>query len=269
MHGAAFATFAGGSAAGFEWLCDEGEEAVSEYVSAGSWVRRFCGRCGSVAPTVIGDNAFVAAGCFDDDPGSPATPPFHMFVGSKAGWARVPADGAQRYEGAPPDYEPPPELPPAPELPPLSGPGRIRGGCLCGGVAWEVGPAAGLVHCHCSRCRKSHSAAHASNFMAAGEGFGYTRGAELVRTYKVPEAERFTTAFCTTCGSNVPRRPGAGADFVVVPAGGVETEVGPLPEVHIFVGSKAPWFEIGDDIPRYDTYVPGFASSGEWAKAQS
>jgi hypothetical protein len=28
------------------------------------------------------------------------------------------------------------------------------------------------------------------------------------------------------------------------------------PTHHIFVGSKAPWFSITDDLPRYDAHVP-------------
>jgi hypothetical protein len=26
---------------------------------------------------------------------------------------------------------------------------------------------------------------------------------------------------------------------------------------HVFVGSKAPWFEITDDLPQYREYTPG------------
>jgi hypothetical protein len=28
------------------------------------------------------------------------------------------------------------------------------------------------------------------------------------------------------------------------------------PESHIFVGSKAPWFDITDDLPQYEGYPP-------------
>ena len=54
---------------------------------------------------------------------------------------------------------------------------------------------------------------------------------------------------------------------MVVPAGSLETDPGDLPQVHIFVGSKAPWFDIADEIPQHSVYVPGYASSHEWAAA--
>jgi hypothetical protein len=28
------------------------------------------------------------------------------------------------------------------------------------------------------------------------------------------------------------------------------------PACHVFVGSKAPWFEITDDLPQYPEYAP-------------
>ena len=36
----------------------------------------------------------------------------------------------------------------------------LRGSCQCGGVKFEItGPLTGVAHCHCSQCRKAHSAA--------------------------------------------------------------------------------------------------------------
>jgi hypothetical protein len=122
-----------------------------------------------------------------------------------------------------------------------------------------------LVYCHCSRCRKGRSAAFGANVFAEPDAFRYTRGAELVRIYKVPEAARFNVAFCTVCGGAVPRSLTAGARYLVVPAGSLDDDPGPLPRpIHIFVGSKAPWFEIGGDLEQWDTYPAGCASSHEW-----
>jgi hypothetical protein len=50
----------------------------------------------------------------------------------------------------------------------------------------------------------------------------------------------------------VPNRP-----YVVIPMGGVEGDPGGRPRAHIFVDSKAPWFEIADDLPQYREYPPG------------
>src|SRR5437016_5582954 len=65
-------------------------------------------------------------------------------------------------------------------------PGVVRGSCLCGGIAYEIaGPAPGpIVNCHCARCRKARSAAHASNLFVEQSRFRWLRGEELLVSYK-------------------------------------------------------------------------------------
>jgi hypothetical protein len=111
-------------------------------------------------------------------------------------------------------------------------------------------------HCHCSRCRKARGAAHASNLFAPLDGLSFTRGEDRLASYKVPEAERFTQVFCRTCGSPLPcPQPARGA--AVVPMGSLDGDPGVRPSRHIFVASKAPWYEIADDLPRDAEYTPG------------
>ena len=132
----------------------------------------------------------------------------------------------------------------------------VRGSCLCGEVGYEIeGPFAAFRHCHCSRCRKARGAAHASNLFVAADRFRWTRGEDRLDAFKVPDARFFTHTFCRTCGSSLPRvDPDRG--IAVVPAGTLDDDPGVRPTEHIFVGSKAPWFEIADDLPRYGERPP-------------
>jgi hypothetical protein len=43
----------------------------------------------------------------------------------------------------------------------------------------------------------------------------------------------------------------------VVPAGSLDDDPGARGKIHIFVGSKASWYEIADDLPQHDAYPPG------------
>jgi hypothetical protein len=83
----------------------------------------------------------------------------------------------------------------------------------------------------------------------------YTRGEELVESYKLPEAERFTHCFCRVCGSSLPFRNVA-RGMVVVPMGSLDEDPECPPRAHIFVGSKAPWFTITDELPQFEENVP-------------
>jgi hypothetical protein len=42
----------------------------------------------------------------------------------------------------------------------------------------------------------------------------------------------------------------------VIPAGTLDDDPRPVPGIHIFVGSKAPWFEIRDSLPQFSEYPP-------------
>lgn len=248
VHGAAFATYVVTSAEGFRWI--QGNEMVRRYESSPGGHRSFCSRCGSI---VAGDPAegriFMPAGCLDDDPGT--RPLAHLFVASKAPWHEI-SDDLQRFEAYPPGFgQPAPERPPRP----AGREGVVRGSCLCGGVAYEIeGDLEMIRNCHCSRCRKARSAAHASNLFPDPKGFRWTEGEELLESFKLPDAKRFTSCFCRVCGSSLPR---VGPGYVVVPAGTLDDDPGVREGLHIFCGSKAPWYEITDALPQFDEYPPG------------
>jgi hypothetical protein len=242
--GSAFSTAVAVKDTRFRWL--GGAEQVRRGTS-----RVFCGRCGSAVPGAPGGLVLIPCGLLDDDP--VMRPQAHIFVASKAPWHEI-SDSLPRFDAYPQGMGE--EVAFGRGSDPA--PGTVRGSCLCGGVAYEiVGPVAGpIVNCHCSRCRRARAAAHASNVFVPLSSFRWLRGEELVASYKLPEAERFAQAFCRTCGGKVPRvNPQLGR--VAVPAGSLDDDPGAREELHVFVGSKAPWYEIADDLPQHDAYPPG------------
>jgi len=126
-----------------------------------------------------------------------------------------------------------------------------EGGCLCGAVRYELTQAPVWAHnCHCSRCRKASGTAFASNLFFPRDALRYTQGEDALRSFKLPEAERFTQVFCALCGSPLPfpsKQPG----LVGVPMGSLDTDSGYRPQAHIFTGSGAPWFTITDTLPQH------------------
>ena len=230
-----------------------GAEQIARFESSPGSFRKFCRRCGSVvtdAAPAWQDFTFMSAGALDDDPG--VRPVGHIFVGSKAPWYDIP-DDLPRFDAFPPGVETT-DLPDVP--PPLPGTGTPRGSCLCGGVAFLVeGTPLRCHHCHCSRCRKARGAPHATNLFTTFDGVRIVRGEELIASYKVPEARLFANVFCRRCGAKLPRFD-RDRNIAVVPMGALDDDPGIRPQRHIFVGSKAPWFEIADDLPQYDAAPP-------------
>ena len=95
------------------------------------------------------------------------------------------------------------------------------GSCLCGEVAFELVRSAGrMMNCHCARCRRAHSAAHASNIFVDSAKFRWVRGESQVSNYGPPIDWHFGNAFCRLCGSTLPREVRS-VGLVVVPTGTV------------------------------------------------
>jgi hypothetical protein len=243
-HGAAFATFVAAPFADFRWIA--GEKEIGRYQSSAQGVRSYCTHCGSVAPMLMPEAGFAIApaGNLEGDPG--IRPQGHMFVASKAPWYEI-TDAAPQHDAVPPKLGGGMGVA-RPERRPTGG--TVGGSCLCGEVVYELRNPVRIYNCHCSRCRRGRSAAHASNLFVKLEEFAVIHGSDSIAQYKVPEARFFTVAFCTRCGGGAPRISRE-RGVASIPAGTLDSDPGIRPEAHIYVGSKAPWFEISDDIPQY------------------
>lgn len=128
------------------------------------------------------------------------------------------------------------------------------GGCLCGDVRYEIsGEANKFYHCHCQRCRKATGTGHASNLVIKPGEIKWIKGEALIRSFKVPEAKRFTNCFCSACGGRLPRYVEE-TNSIVIPAGSLDSAPTILPQARIFWNSRAGWSCSGDGLPVHAEY---------------
>ena len=133
---------------------------------------------------------------------------------------------------------------------------ELTGSCLCGAVSYAIsGDALAFNHCHCKRCRKATGTGHASNILLRPTAVEWIQGESVLSNYKVPDAERFATVFCSRCGSLMPRLSPDGR-IAVVPAGSLDNDPGVVPERRIFAGSAVSWSCSNDELPVFDGYPP-------------
>jgi hypothetical protein len=109
-----------------------------------------------------------------------------------------------------------------------------------------------MSHCHCSMCRRQHGSAFSTYCETDAAGYAIERGAEAIVAYaSSPEAER---RFCGRCGTKLSFHAAAAPSRIWIAAGALDDDPGVRPECHIFVGSKAGWYDIADPLPQYTAY---------------
>lgn len=132
----------------------------------------------------------------------------------------------------------------------------VQGSCLCGAVRYQIdGPIRGAEYCHCSMCRKAHGTAFSANAEVAATDFRWVQGRDRVVVYaSSPERRK---CFCGTCGCHLLIERLDDPSTVAITLGTLDSDPGIRPSRHVFVDSKAPWYALSDDLPRFRIY-PGF-----------
>ena len=125
----------------------------------------------------------------------------------------------------------------------------LTGQCRCRAVTYRVADAfAYAVNCHCSNCRRATGAAFKPLAGIAIEAIAIVAGRDDVVS-RDEGASRYIQ--CGKCGSLL-FAVVKGGTVAHVPMGTLVDAPGIRPTHHVFVASKAPWFEITDDLPRFD-----------------
>lgn len=128
----------------------------------------------------------------------------------------------------------------------------LSGKCMCGAIKYRVDDAfLYALNCHCSNCRRT-----------TGSAFKPFAGIERGKLRLVAGAEELMRvgeedthdAHCGKCGSLLYSVVREGA-YVHIAMGTLADVPSIRPSAHIFVGSKAPWFTITDDLPQYAGHV--------------
>lgn len=133
----------------------------------------------------------------------------------------------------------------------------LIGECYCRAVRYEVADAFGYaLNCHCSDCRRTTGSAFKPFAGIEREKLSVVSGAHCMMIYGDPTGHN---AHCRLCGSLLYSLVRDGG-FVHVAMGTLCDAPTIRPSAHIFVGSKAPWYAITDNLPQYQEHV---TSGGE------
>ena len=130
------------------------------------------------------------------------------------------------------------------------------GSCLCGGITLEIsGVIDSIIHCHCSKCRKSSGTAYATNGFVALTELKITAGEQLLASFE--SAPGKLRHFCKICASPIFSSNVADPERIRLRLGILDSPIAERPISHNFVSSKANWDDLDVQLPRSDSYEVG------------
>jgi hypothetical protein len=128
----------------------------------------------------------------------------------------------------------------------------LTGSCECGRVRYRVADAfLYAANCHCSQCRAATGSAFKPFAGIERDKLEVTDGRDGLLVFG---EEDLNNTRCAACGSLLFSVVRDGA-YVHVALGSLVDAPTIRPTEHIFVGSKAQWFEIADDLPQFEEYA--------------
>jgi hypothetical protein len=98
-------------------------------------------------------------------------------------------------------------------------------------------------------CRKAHGAAFGSYGLARAADSTVAAGDGLIVRYR--SSHGIVRSFCARCGATLLWERERSPELVAVALGVLDDDPGVRPSKHYHVASKAPWFDIGDDLPQH------------------
>jgi hypothetical protein len=128
----------------------------------------------------------------------------------------------------------------------------LAGRCLCGAVQYAVADEfLYAANCHCSNCRRATGSAYKPFAGIERDKLVITKGEENLIVFG---DENGGDMRCGACGSFLYSVVRDGA-FVHIAMGTLVGVPSIRPNAHIFVGSKASWHTITDELPQFEEHV--------------
>lgn len=121
----------------------------------------------------------------------------------------------------------------------------VTGGCLCGGVRYEVrGKLRDVIACHCAQCRRT-SGHHVAATACRRHAFRLVKG-ETLKWYVAVSG--FRRGFCSECGSNLFFEQ-EGGERVSIAAGSLDEPQGLKIAAQIYVSEAGDYYKIDGSVP--------------------
>jgi hypothetical protein len=126
---------------------------------------------------------------------------------------------------------------------------KTTGRCLCGALRYEFeGEPDEVIHCHCESCRRHTSSPVATFMMVKASALRFTQG----QPKEFASSAGVHRSFCADCGSPIAYRSDRRPEIVDLYVGTLDDPADARPWCHVHASEQIPWFEILDELPRFE-----------------
>ncbi|MDH3762058.1 MAG: GFA family protein [Gammaproteobacteria bacterium] len=136
----------------------------------------------------------------------------------------------------------------------------LSGGCLCGGVRYEItGPCRDVINCHCRNCRRTHG--HIGAYTSVRQSDLKLIERQTLQWYhdRSPDTWR---GFCNHCGASLFWDARDGRGKMAIAAGSLDAGEELKTIGHVYVSEAGQYYEINDGLPQYETGNDGALEGG-------
>ena len=133
----------------------------------------------------------------------------------------------------------------------------VSGGCLCGGVRFELSePPTLAYYCHCTRCQGRTGGGSSAQARIDGSTFRLVEGESLVQCWRHPDGG-FAKCFCRACGAHLFARNPDDPSQMSVRMSAFDGDPGVRPSARVFTTYAAVWEPLPDDgLERFPEQKP-------------
>lgn len=127
---------------------------------------------------------------------------------------------------------------------------KVTGGCHCGAIRYEAnGEPLYVPYCHCASCRGTTGAPVVMFVMFEASAVQFVSGERKV--YNSSQGVRRT--FCPQCGTPLSYEGDWGGNAIIeVYVSTLDEPAAFVPDRHVMYGERIQWFDVADDLPRYN-----------------
>ena len=133
---------------------------------------------------------------------------------------------------------------------------RIKGGCQCGAVRYEVtGAPLMTAICHCTMCRRANAAPAVAWALFEEPQVTFTQATPK----RYASSEEALRGFCKACGTPISFTATYIPGLIDLTIGSMDKPDSVAPDFHYWHAEHLAWAEFADGLPRH----PGFPPMGD------